>query len=659
MDNSNIQYDVVIVGGGWAGSLLAYRLSNAQKNVLVLEAGIPIEGLITDQDQQELNTTGTRAKFLNDFFLAMAKTPESPYVQNFNAPRPSVLDIKQVTPPFLTPNTPPPTPVDCSDVQQSIKKDGYLIQQGPIPFGSTYERRGGGTSWHWLGTALRLMPNDFKMKSVYGRGVDWPMTYDDLSKYYDQAEYEIGVSADVSEQALHGITFTDGYVYPMAKIPPSVLDQVMGAALKNEKFEGSSLAVTGTPAGRNGVGNKVPAFIQADTTGAFDQGYLGKGFYDNGRRPCQGNTNCTPICPIQAKYDATVTLKKALQAGYVNILYQAVACSMTVDPTTNEITGVGYKMYKDINNTTQEERDTVYTAKGTKYIVAAHAIEAAKLLLMAGVANSSGQVGKNLMDHPMYLGWGLMPESTYPFRGPLATSGIEGTRDGDFRKDRASFRIEIGNEGWNWPAGAPYSQIISMVCPQPAGADPATVCNAYTVVPGMFGSKLRQQIQKDFTRQFRIGYLIEQLPDEECTVTLSDTCTDSLGIPRPVINYRFDNYTMDAFKAAADATKQIFSTLGAEDFTGIPVGSGGAFRYPDDATGTIYYAQGAGHVMGTHRMGFTKEDSVTDANMKSWDHDNLYIVGCGSFPTTATANPTLTMTALTFKAADAVVASLG
>src|SRR5438309_100757 len=99
MGNSTTQYDAVIVGGGWAGSLLAYRLSLANKRVLVLEAGIPIEGIITDPAQNELDTTGTRAKFMEDFFLAMAKTPESPYVQNFNAPRPSVLDIKQIAPP--------------------------------------------------------------------------------------------------------------------------------------------------------------------------------------------------------------------------------------------------------------------------------------------------------------------------------------------------------------------------------------------------------------------------------------------------------------------------------------------------------------------------------------------------------------------------------
>jgi choline dehydrogenase-like flavoprotein len=560
------------------------------------------------------------------------------------------LDIRPVPPFKLTDPPPPnqddlphppepaPTPgkTDCSDPKGSIDQNGYFIQRGPIPFGSTYERRGGGTSWHWLGTSLRMLPNDFKMQTNYKVAVDWPLTYEDLSDYYDQAEFEIGVSADVDEQQFHGITFSEGYVYPMAKIPPTILDNTIQAGVGNLTFQGSSLKVTGTPAGRNGVPNQLK-----DGT-----------FYDNGRRQCQGNTNCTPICPIQAKYDATVTMAKALMTGNVDIIYQAVATNVLLDMTTSEVNGIEYKTYE----TTGGPCTGTFTATGTKYIIAAHAIEAAKLLLMSnsqlpeGVANHSGQVGKNLMDHPMYLGWGLMPKPVYPFRGPLSTSGIEGPRDGAFRDTRASFRIEIGNEGWNWPGGAPYTQLIDMVSPAPP---PASTPPPYTPIPGIFGTALRQAIQSAFIRQFRIGFLIEQLPDDNCYIVPSKTCFDNLGVPRPEIYYQFDDYTMEGFKAAAEATDFIFKTMSVEDNTGIPVGSGGAFVYK----GVTYYAQGAGHVMGTHRMGLTNEDSVTDANMKSWEHDNLYIVGCGSMPTTATSNPTLTMMALAFKAADAILAS--
>src|SRR5258708_6505360 len=81
-----------------------------------------------------------------------------------------------------------------------------------------------------------------------------------------------------------------------------------------------------------------------------------------------------------------------------------------------------------------------------------------------GVANSSsGQVGKNLMDHPLYLAWALMPKPVFGYRGPLATSGIESTRDGSFRKQRAAFRIEIGNEGWNFPINDPYTTTVDFI----------------------------------------------------------------------------------------------------------------------------------------------------------------------------------------------------
>ncbi|MGN6397224.1 MAG: GMC family oxidoreductase [Mucilaginibacter sp.] len=596
-------YDAIIVGGGWAGSAIAWKLGMAGKKVLILEAGIPFQ-------------SDNREEFVETFFLATAKTPEAPYTQNYNAPRPSVLDIKQI------PNPPEP-PADCSNPIVAIDKGGYFIQQGPMPFGSTYERLAGGTSWHWLGTCLRLVPNDFKLKSTYGVGVDWPISYDDLSPYYDEAEFEIGVSADVDEQMIHGITFSPDYIYPMQRIPPSILDQVLTVGLKNVVIDDNPLTVTGTPAGRNGVSN-----IMNDGT-----------VYNNGRRLCQGNTNCTPICPIQAKYDATITLNKALQTGNVDILYQTVASNILIDTATGEVTGIEYKQYETKNG----PQTGSGTATGSKYIIAAHAIEAAKLLLMsnsqlpAGIANTSGQVGRNLMDHPVNLSWGSMPDPVYPFRGPLSTSGIETTRDGSFRNTRAAYRIEIGNEGWNWPAGSPYTQLQGYVGEQ-----------------GLFGQDLISQIQHDFVRQFRLGYLIEQLPEETNYIVPSANCKDNLGIPRPEIHYNLDDYTRAGFQAAEEATVTIFGAVNATPSTANRVATGGEFTYQNET----YYSNGAGHVMGTHRMGDDKTTSVTDANMKSWDHDNLYIVGCGSFPTGATANPTLTMMALAFKASDAIIADL-
>ena len=611
MSNSENKYDVVIVGGGWAGSTMAYKLGMAGKKVLIVEAG---DAFLSDQREQ----------YMHNFYQAMAKVPSAPYHQNYNAPRPSVLDIPS-TQAIADGDA---KPQDCSNPIESIQKGGYFIQNGPLPFGSTNERLAGGTSWHWLGTCLRLVPNDFKLKSTYGVGVDWPMTYDELSPYYDDAEYLIGVAGDTDDMEVHGITFTEGYNFPMQNIPPSVLDQQFGDKLNGMMLDGSPVQVSSTPAGRNGVSNR--------------DWKTGKP-YNNGRRLCQGNTNCTPICPIQAKYDATITLSDALNTGNVDIMYKTVASNILIDENTKEITGIEYKQY-ETKKGPQTGSGTVY---GKKYVVAAHAIEAAKLLLISnsqqtnGIANSSDQVGRNLMDHPVKLGWGLMPDRSYPFRGPLSTSGIETVKDGAYRDKRAAYRIEIGNEGWNWPTGAPYTDLNELVD------------------AGYFGLQLRAKIEENFTRQFRIGFLIEQTPEEASRVTPSTTCKDNLGIPRPVIDYCFSDYTKAGFVAAEEATKAIFDKLGAKDYTvtdpeQIKKQYGANFDYD----GNTYYYFGAGHIMGTHRMGDDPTTSVTDANMKCWDHSNLYLVGCGSFPTGATSNPTLTLVALALKATDALIKEL-
>ena len=89
---------------------------------------------------------------------------------------------------------------------------------------STYTRVLGGTTMHWEGKAMRMLPEDFQMRTRFGQGRDWPIGYDDLEPHYRQAERELGVSADVADQTFYGITFPPGYVFPMHGLPPSYLD---------------------------------------------------------------------------------------------------------------------------------------------------------------------------------------------------------------------------------------------------------------------------------------------------------------------------------------------------------------------------------------------------------------------------------------------------
>jgi choline dehydrogenase-like flavoprotein len=410
-DADNQIYDVVIVGAGVSGGIIAKELAEKKLRVLILEAGQPIPA--------------SRQNYMEKYFTSPSKTPEAPY-----PPNPMNTDPAEVNVGRATTN-------DLAYVTDSTKT--YLVQNlsnGQTPFCSTYERVGGGTLWHWLGTSLRLLPGDFKTKSLFGHGRDWPIPYNSLEPLYARAETEIGVAADVSTQTYMAGLYPPGYQYPMPGMTPSYLDKTLKQSLDGLTLYGEPMDVTPTPVGRN----TIP--------------------YD-GRRVCAGNTSCIPICPIEAKYDATVTINKALNTGNVTILYQSVASRVRVDPVSGQISGIDYITWKDLRGGASGKG----TAVGKFYVLAAHAIETPRLLLLSatnelpcGVANSSNQVGRNLMDHPLYLSWALMPENKpiYPLRGPLSTSGIETLRDTIHRKDWAAFRIEIGNEAWNFPINDPY-----------------------------------------------------------------------------------------------------------------------------------------------------------------------------------------------------------
>jgi glucose dehydrogenase len=150
-----------------------------------------------------------------------------------------------------------------------------------------------------------------------------------------------------------------------------------------------------------------------------------------------------------------------------------------------------------------------------------------------GVANSSDIVERNLMDHPYYA-WGLTPEPAYPYRGPLITSGIGDLCDGPFRNKRAAFRIDIGNEGWTFVVGGDPNVTAfdfinglnkSRLNPRPDGPDRERRNEV------LFGKKLVEKLSNVlFTPQFRIGFLVEQTPDLDSRVALSDELTDGLGL---------------------------------------------------------------------------------------------------------------------------------
>jgi choline dehydrogenase-like flavoprotein len=627
-----ILWDVAIIGSGFAGALIAHELGKGRRRVIILEAG---EGI-----PPNIN------KYMSRFYSASAKVPESPYTPEIfdpSDPKRGLSDPNKV-------NAGRPTVLSLGPKGEfgdwTDPKQAYLIQKGPRPFASTYDRVAGGTS-HWLGTCLRFVPNDFKMKSQYGQLADWPIEYNDLNSWYGEAEKELGVSADVDEQKFGGIEFPPGHTYPMPKIPNSTTDQYVNDSLnKNPLTEGETgflgmgkpvtkIPVRGVPAARNSEP------------------------YRN-RRACAGNTNCIPICPIQAKYDPTITLNDARNTRFVTFRERTVAYEIVVG-ANDLVSEIKYKRYE---TETGKETDRG-SIKARIFVIAANAIETPRLLLMStnggrtakGAANKSDMVGRNLMDHPYYVVWGMSPKRIYPYRGPLITSGIGDLCDGPFRRERAAFRVDIGNEGWNFVVGGiggdPNVTTLDFVNGLNKSRLNAPLERRTSALgdEALFGKQLVDRLHEKFARQFRCGFLIEQTPDRDNRVTLSSDHKDGLGLPRPQISYNLSDYTRRGFIAAYRMKNLLFEKMSLTEFT--EIGPEDPTRFEEEVDGkpvTLNYT-GAGHIMGTCRMGDDPKRSVVDKFQRSHDHKNLYLVGSSTFPTGATANPTLTIAALSLRTA--------
>ncbi len=585
-------YDVVVVGAGVAGALTAKHLTCAGLRVLVLEAGPDTAASAGGYDQH-----------VTQFLGASSKGPESAWPPSPNAPQPDTADLKT--------------------------GNGYFVQNGPDLYGSSYSRHQGGSTLHWLGVSLRMLPEDFEMRTRHGVGRDWPIGYRELEPYYRKAEFEIGVAADVADQGYHGISFAEGYDYPMHRVPPSYSDQWLARAV--DGFEVSlgdtpvALKIRSYPAARNAM----PRGDYRPVGAVGRNGDGGLTIRSMGER-CAGNTSCTPICPIQAKYNAGKTLAQADQ-GRLVILAQAVASKINVDPASGAVQSISYTRYDATGH-------TVGSAKGRSYVLAAHAVENAKLMLASDLGGRSGLVGCNLMDHPTLYAWGLAPQPLGTFRGPQSTSGLEELRGGSFRSGHAAFRFDIGNDGWRAATGAPDSLIRSEV-----------------LAHDRFGKALRSRVADLLSRQVRMSLAVEQLPNAANRVTLDRRYLDPLGNPRPAISYRIDEYTLAGMAAATKVAQQMFRHAGIEDCSD-PNGSAWfpSVKYGD---ATFHY-HGMGHFAGTHVMGNDPSDSVVDSNQRAWEHPNLYLIGSGSFPTMGTSNPTLTLAALAIRTAEHLIAAL-
>ncbi len=258
-----------------------------------------------------------------------------------------------------------------------------------------------------------------------------------------------------------------------------------------------------------------------------------------------------------------------------------------------------------------DPRGTEHRVTGRYFVLAANGIEIPRLLLMSdGVANSSDQVGRNLMDHPRSSITFLSSEPLWSGRGPQRNSYIEGMRDGPFRSEHAAAKMNVGN----------YNRIRQVT--------------EELIQRGVYGAELDEMIADRASRQISFSAFYEQLPDPENRITLSADQKDALGLPRPEIAYRVEDYVR-----ASDAKVKENYTAFAEMLGGTEVSIGEGFASNN-------------HMMGSTIMGDDPASSVVDRDCRTHDHDNLFIASSSVFPTSSSINPTLTIAALSFRIAD-------
>ena len=225
----------------------------------------------------------------------------------------------------------------------------------------------GGTTNHWGGETPRFKPEDFELKSRTGIGADWPISYDELSPYYAQAEFLLGVAGDSDndDPPRHGLQ------YPFLPTPYTLGNMVLIDTLENLGMPYSHF-----PTARNGD--------KCITTGTCD------------------------YCPVNARYTATFDLM-LLQNEYgskLDLRTEAPVLKVLMDGK-ERARGVSF-LNRETGELTTMEGDVVIVCSGT--------VESTKLLLVSanpdwpdGIGNDSGHVGRHLVGHPVFGASGVRP----------------------------------------------------------------------------------------------------------------------------------------------------------------------------------------------------------------------------------------------------------
>jgi choline dehydrogenase-like flavoprotein len=413
---------------------------------------------------------------------------------------------------------------------------------------------------HWM----RFMPSDFRVRTLDGVADDWPFTYDDLAPFYAYVEEAMAVSGLTGNPA-----YPDGAPCPLPPLP-------MGKVGRKAAEGMNRLGWHWWPGS-----NAIPSRPWRGLQQCVLRGTCGTG--------CSDGAKATPD---RTHWPQAIAKGCRLETG-------ARVAEVEVD-ARGRASGVIW-----IDRAGQRHRQGADVV-----ILCANAVGTARLLLMSGLGNRSGLVGRRLMMHPFAAVMGTFDEDLESWVGP---AGQILTSMQFYETDRS--RGFVRGAKWNcMPAGGPQSFR--------AGYGDGPLTDAW-------GTALHDRVRRKFGRSFEWGIIGEDLPDPENRVAMSGTLTDSSGLPAPEIVYAMSENTRAMLAFHTARAVEAMQASGAIETQVTPL-----------------IRDCGWHLMGTAVMGTDRETSVTDPFGAVHDVGNLFIMDGSTFPTSSGMNPTATIMAV-------------
>ncbi|HTL17764.1 MAG TPA: GMC family oxidoreductase [Patescibacteria group bacterium] len=595
-------YDVIIVGSGAAGGQSAYVLALSGAKVLMLEAGrnydpITETPMLNPHSQAPLRAVGTPDKpfgFYDATVNGGWRVPNEPYLVRRSRRGPGWYEA---------------TDDDLSTTDQN--------------FMWWRPRMLGGRTNHWGRIALRMGPYDFKPRARDGLGIDWPFRYEELAPYYDKVESLIGVFG--SNEGLENTPNSpDGVLLPPPK--PRAYELLIKKACAGLKIPviPSHLAILT----RTLDAKKVSSFLHP-----YDPKVAGTSADAmRNRLACIWATPCGRGCAIKANYQSTtVHLPPALASGNLDIVTDAMVREVTLGPD-GKADGVLY-----IDKKSRKEM----RAKARVVVLAASGCESARILLNSknnkfpnGLANSSGKVGRYLMDTVGSDLSGQIPAlENCPAYNEDGVSGMHMYTPWWLYQEQLAKRIDF-------PRG--YQIEIGGGREMP-GMETFAGLEAFT--GGTYGKKLKEDARRYYGSFVGFAGRGEMIPNEDSYCEVDPDRKDAWGIP--VLRFHF-KWSAHEEKQAAHMQKTFAEIIEA---------MGGKVLGKPQLDGKKAIAPGGSiiHEVGTTCMGSDPKKSVLNQYCQAWDVKNLFVTDGGPFVSNADKNPTLTIMANAWRACDYLV----